>query len=104
MKNIAVIGLGKVGSLVGALLNGSFNVEGVDQRTNADDHTFKVVNGNVNDSTFLDTFLASKDAVVSCLPYNLNLPVALAAYKAGIHYFDLTEDVATTGAIRKMAY
>jgi saccharopine dehydrogenase-like NADP-dependent oxidoreductase len=41
--------------------------------------------------------------VVSCLPYNLNLPVAKAAHKLGIHYFDLTEDVPTTAAIREMA-
>lgn len=103
MKNIAVIGLGKVGSLVGELLSSSFTVEGLDQRAKQDDHSFKVVGGNIQDTKFLQEFLASKDAVVSCLPYNLNLPVANLAYQAGIHYFDLTEDVATTAAIRKMA-
>jgi saccharopine dehydrogenase-like NADP-dependent oxidoreductase len=102
MKHIAVIGLGKVGSLVATLLNDTFIVTGVDQHTPAD-VPFKTVNGNVKDTQFLDTFLPTQDAVVSCLPYNMNLPVAEAAYRAGIHYFDLTEDVPTTSAIRKMA-
>jgi saccharopine dehydrogenase-like NADP-dependent oxidoreductase len=102
MNRIAVIGLGKVGSLVATLLNDLFTVTGVDQYTPAD-VAFNTVIGNVNDAQFLEQFLATQDAVVSCLPYNLNLPVAQAAYKNGIHYFDLTEDVPTTTAIRKMA-
>jgi len=102
MKHIAVIGLGKVGSLVATLLNDTFIVTGVDQYVPAD-FEFQTVSGNVRDTQFLDTLLSQQDAVVSCLPYNMNLPVAEAAYRAGIHYFDLTEDVPTTSAIRKMA-
>lgn len=103
MKNIAVIGLGKVGSLVGTLLHDIFTVTGVDVKAPAEPVPFDVINGNVADSGFVHKVLEGKDAVVSCLPYNMNLPVAQAAYEAGIHYFDLTEDVATTNAIRKMA-
>ena len=33
----------------------------------------------------------------------MNLPVAKAAHQLGIHYFDLTEDVPTTNAIREMS-
>jgi saccharopine dehydrogenase-like NADP-dependent oxidoreductase len=33
----------------------------------------------------------------------LNLSIAQMAYQRGIHYFDLTEDVPTTNAIREMA-
>jgi saccharopine dehydrogenase-like NADP-dependent oxidoreductase len=46
---------------------------------------------------------AKVDAVLSCLPYHLNIAVATAAHKAGIHYFDLTEDVPTTNAIIELA-
>jgi len=102
MQNIAVIGLGKVGSLVATLLNDIFIVTGVDQQAPAD-LPFKTVNGDINDAQWLQKLLATQDAVVSCLPYNLNLPVAEAAFKTGIHYFDLTEDVPTTSAIREMA-
>ena len=103
MKNIAVIGLGKVGSLVATLLNDSFTVTGIDQNEPQQGLSCKAIKASINDTATLDSILSKQDAVVSCLPYNLNLPVARAAYKAGIHYFDLTEDVATTDAIRKMA-
>jgi saccharopine dehydrogenase-like NADP-dependent oxidoreductase len=103
MKNIAVIGLGKVGSLVATLLNDLYKVTGIDQRKPFDEVPFEVVTGTVSDTTFIEQVLIGKDAVVSCLPYNLNLPVANAAFKLGIHYFDLTEDVSTTSAIRIMA-
>jgi saccharopine dehydrogenase (NAD+, L-lysine-forming) len=43
------------------------------------------------------------DAVVTCLPYDLNLEVARETHSAGKHYFDLTEDVPTTEAIRKLS-
>lgn len=103
MKNIAVIGLGKVGSLVATLLNDQFTVTGVDTHQPVTPMPFNVVNGDVKNVQFLEQFLRTQDAVVSCLPYNLNLPVATVAYKTGIHYFDLTEDVPTTAAIRSMA-
>ena len=103
MKHIAVIGLGKVGSLVGTLLSDLFSVTGIDQRKPNADLPFAVLTGSVTDEDFIISALANQDAVVSCLPYNLNLPVAKAAHQLGIHYFDLTEDVPTTAAIREMA-
>ena len=103
MQHIAVVGLGKVGALVGTLLNDLFSVTGIDQRVPQEPLPFKVLTGTVNEDAFLLDALKDQDAVVSCLPYNLNLPVAKAAYALGIHYFDLTEDVPTTTAIREMA-
>lgn len=103
MKNIAVVGLGKVGSLVATLLSDQFNVTGIDQRGPAEPISIAVKTGNVADEAFLKEVLAAQDAVVSCLPYSLNLKVAEVAFACGIHYFDLTEDVPTTAAIRKMA-
>ena len=103
MKKIAVVGLGKVGSLVATLLSENFEVTGLDKREPKGDFDFGIELGEVTDPAFLDEQLTQVDAVVSCLPYNLNLDVAKAAYKAGIHYFDLTEDVPTTQAIREMA-
>jgi saccharopine dehydrogenase-like NADP-dependent oxidoreductase len=43
------------------------------------------------------------DAVVSALPFFLNPGVAEAARQAGAHYLDLTEDVETTQAVRRLA-
>jgi len=103
MRKIAIVGLGKVGSLVGCLLSRQFTVMGIDQQPSTMSLPFNVVTGDIRDADFIDRNLAGQDAVVSCLPYHLNLPVAEAAYRAGIHYFDLTEDVLTTTAIRRMA-
>jgi len=97
------MGLGKVGSLVGTLLSDLFTVTGFDQGQPFEKLPFKTLTGNTTDSKQLETFLKDKEAVVSCLPYHLNLSVAKAAHRLGIHYFDLTEDVATTDAIRLLA-
>jgi saccharopine dehydrogenase-like NADP-dependent oxidoreductase len=43
------------------------------------------------------------DAVISGLPYHCNVAVAEAARKASLHYFDLTEDVEVTRAVRAIA-
>lgn len=43
------------------------------------------------------------EAVVSCLPYFLNITVAELAQSLNIHYFDLTEDVRTTEIIAQLA-
>ena len=43
------------------------------------------------------------DAVLSCMPYQLNVGVATAAHRAGVHYFDLTEDVTTTQVIAELS-
>ncbi len=103
MRNVTVVGLGKVGSLVGTLLNEIFHVQGVDRIKPSTDLPFNVLTGDVADQQFMYRSLEGKDAVVSCLPYNLNLGVAEVAHALGIHYFDLTEDVSTTAAIRAMS-
>ncbi|MCU0325889.1 MAG: saccharopine dehydrogenase NADP-binding domain-containing protein [Spirosomaceae bacterium] len=103
MKKVLVIGMGKVGSLVATLLHKRFEVTGMDKRTPSGSLPFDVILGDVNDVVFLQSTLKNFDAVVSAMPYNLNLPIAKTAYQLGIHYFDLTEDVPTTNAIREMA-
>jgi saccharopine dehydrogenase-like NADP-dependent oxidoreductase len=102
MKRIAVIGLGKVGSLVATLLHELYTVTGVDC-VDYPHHQFKTYNGNCTEQEFLNGILQQQDAVVSCLPYDKNLVIAQMAHRLGLHYFDLTEDVATTNAIRQMA-
>lgn len=103
MRNVSVVGLGKVGSLVATLLSEIFQVKGVDKFPPSEEMPFGVSSGDVADHDFLIAQLSGQDAVVSCLPYYLNLQVAHVAYELGIHYFDLTEDVETTAAIREMA-
>jgi saccharopine dehydrogenase-like NADP-dependent oxidoreductase len=103
MKKILVIGMGKVGTLVGILLAKRFTVTGLDKQKSYRKLPFEVINGDVEDIDFLEKTLSNFDTVVSAMPYNLNLPIAIIAHRLGINYFDLTEDVPTTIAIREMA-
>lgn len=103
IESVLVIGLGKVGKLVGILLHESgFQVTGLDPGTHHD-LPFPVHQGDVTRKKMLEKQVQAHDAVVSCLPYHLNTGVAETTHAAGRHYFDLTEDVATTAAIRRMA-
>lgn len=51
-----------------------------------------------------NTILEGYDSVISALPYYLNKSVAKSALKVGLNYFDFTEDVQTTNAIKKIAF
>ena len=104
MKKISVLGLGKVGALAAQLLHeAKFDVTGFDMREVNEDCAFptKVVDlGSVVD---MRAEFEKSDAVLSCLPFHLNIEVSKLAHETGIHYFDLTEDVATTRSIIKLA-
>lgn len=101
--NVLVIGMGKVGALAGVLLHKIFNVTGLDKNTPYVSLPFPTIQGDVSDQVFLKKALRGFDAVVSCMPWHLNLPIAQIAHAEKIHYFDLTEDVSTTAAIRELA-
>ncbi|MEM8853691.1 MAG: saccharopine dehydrogenase C-terminal domain-containing protein [Pseudomonadota bacterium] len=103
MKTIAVLGLGKVGTLAADLLSSQgFEVTGYDAVPRADGpYTVKAMDLAATDA--IEQALSSVDAVLSCLPFHLNIAVADAAHSAGIHYFDLTEDVGTTKHILGLA-
>ncbi len=104
-SKVLVIGMGKVGSLVGILLNKKFSVTGLDKNPPHYDLAlpFEVIQGDCSDVAFLEKTIPTFEAVVSCMPYFLNLPIAQICHKKAIHYFDLTEDVPTTQAISQMA-
>lgn len=103
IANILVLGLGKVGTLVATLLHeNGYKTTGVDSIKHPN-LPFDSEKADISDKATLIKFLKKHDAVVSCLPYHLNLQVAQCAFETDTHYFDLTEDVATTNAIRKMA-
>lgn len=104
MKSIAVLGLGKIGALAARLLHElGFQVTGVDNNPLSETHPFKLLKASVSDEATLQTLCKDHDAILSCLPYQLNKAIAQAAHDAGIHYFDLTEDVPTTKAIIELS-
>jgi saccharopine dehydrogenase-like NADP-dependent oxidoreductase len=103
INEVRVVGLGKVGELVATLLADSgFSVTAFDARGRSDlPFVSKVL--DVRDGEALRAALTGADAVISCLPYTLNLGVAEAAHDTGVHYFDLTEDVPTTNRVMELA-
>ncbi|MDT9338124.1 hypothetical protein VV11_001085 [Trichodesmium erythraeum 21-75] len=58
---------------------------------------------DITDETTLTKKLEGQDCVVSACSYEVNPIIARAAAKAGVSYFDLTEDVATTNVVRSIA-
>lgn len=103
IKNVAVMGLGKVGSLAAELLSETgFTVTGYDLNPLAD-APYKTEKLDLADKKAVADALKKNDAVLSCLPYSLNIELATMAAEQKTHYFDLTEDVPTTQHIRKLA-
>jgi saccharopine dehydrogenase-like NADP-dependent oxidoreductase len=115
MKRILVLGAGKIGALISGLLadSGDYEVQLADSVDGAanevvEAHALSNLSGftfDAADKKILTTHVKSHDllAVISVLPYYCNLKVAEVAREQNLHYFDLTEDVAVTKAVRKLA-
>lgn len=106
---IGIVGAGKVGATIATLLESCKFCTGVvlaDARANIDlkglkKSRFKQV--DVKNAAQLAGFVRGVDAIVSAAPYFLNKAIAAACARAGVSYFDLTEDVETTSFIRELA-
>ena len=118
MKDILVIGAGKIGSVVAELLvhaptaGGAYRVTVADRSAGLlaeiDKHPKKparltTLQLDVADEAALRDALRGRFAVLSAAPYYLTVRVAEAARAEGVHYLDLTEDVAATRRIRELA-
>ena len=100
LRKIAVLGLGKVGTLAAKLLHQEgFDVTGVDARTPQEPFGFNVRAVDLATDAGIGAAIDGFDAVLSALPYRLNARIAAASHARDMHYFDLTEDVPTTKAI-----
>lgn len=102
-SSVLVVGLGNVGELLARLLHRSgFAVTGADLVRRAG-VPFPVVELDVTDPDALRAALAGTDAVVSCLPFVCNQVLAEGAVAAGVHYFDLSEDVESAQRVARLA-
>ncbi|MBR0795346.1 saccharopine dehydrogenase NADP-binding domain-containing protein [Bradyrhizobium jicamae] len=107
-KNIAVLGAGQIGAVIAGMLAAQGH-----RVTLADASRARLASNagpaiptrvvDAADHDALRVFLAGQDIVVSACPYFLNNGIARVAVETGTHYFDLTEDVATTAYIREIA-
>ena len=115
MHRVLILGAGKIGALISGLLaeSGSYQVQLGDVDAAAAEavtkaHASTHLSSHALDATnaaALAAHLAAHpvDALISSLPYYCNVGVAEAALTAGIHYFDLTEDVEVTRSVRGIA-
>ncbi len=104
IRKIAVLGLGKVGKLAATLLHDAgFEVTGFDIRETKAALPCDIKVCDFSDRVALSKALEPFDALLSCLPFSLNLEIAKVACEQGMHYFDLTEDVPTTKGIIELS-
>ncbi len=109
MWNICIIGAGKIGTTIAALLGASpnYRVTLADQNAEAlrapAAEGLRTLQVAADDMAALTPALKGFDAVISAAPFFLTPTIAEAARNAGAHYFDLTEDVAGTARVRELA-
>ncbi len=115
MKDVLVLGAGKIGALISGLLaeSGDYRVQLADSvegaaakvmRAHGLDH-LEAFDLDASDKRALTEHVRKHkpEAVISGLPYFCNRTVAEVAREEGLHYFDLTEDVSVTEEVRKLA-
>lgn len=105
--SVVVLGAGKIGGAIARLLHesGDYQVTVGDVSRQALDQlkAETPVETAVIDVTNHDAvvkLLTGKQVVISACSFDQNEGIAIAALAAGVSYFDLTEDVATTHAVR----
>jgi saccharopine dehydrogenase-like NADP-dependent oxidoreductase len=108
-RKVLILGAGKIGGAIVDLLHGSgaydiavadSNATFLKQAAGDRARTHEI---DVGDSASLARVAAGQDAVLSALPFFLNPGVAKVCAEVGAHYFDLTEDVETTRAVKAIA-
>jgi saccharopine dehydrogenase-like NADP-dependent oxidoreductase len=110
MHEIAIVGAGKIGSMIAELLVSSrdYAVTVIDRSQAQLDRletgvAVTKVAADITQGETLPRLLADKYAVLSAAPYHATRLIAEAAKVAGAHYLDLTEDVASTRAVKELA-
>ena len=109
MSKVLVLGAGQIGMTIAGMLAGAGGYE----VTLADSDAEALNRGlpeavepaavMVEDADALGDALARRDVVVSACPFYLSESIAKAAKDNGVHFFDLTEDVATSRRTRELA-
>ena len=106
-RAITILGAGHIGFAMALLLQqaGDYDILVVDRDPArlAEVAALGVSTQLATDDASLQTSIDGRFAVLNALPFHRAVPVATLCAAAGVHYFDLTEDVASTQAIRALA-
>lgn len=115
MHPVLITGAGKIGQLIACLLSESndykvflsdVDIEKLDNNTlGSQQKNIEIISLDVkNKQDFAGVIKRTGiQSVISSLPYFCNRYVAEAAKEHGLHYFDLTEDVAVTQFVQQVA-
>lgn len=106
-KRIAVLGAGQIGAIIASMLaeqghDVTLADASASQLKSAASSAYATEVVDASDVPSVKAFLETRDIVVSACPYFVNKGIATAAVETGTHYFDLTEDVATTAFIKEI--
>ena len=109
---VLIMGAGKIGVTVAALLNQSgdyysylSDIKAPHELPKIKSNPIEFVTSNIKEPQKIIQFIKENniEAIVSCLPFNLTIEVAKIAHACNIHYFDPTEDVATTSKVIELS-
>jgi saccharopine dehydrogenase-like NADP-dependent oxidoreductase len=109
MTRLLVLGAGKIGGAIVDMLGSTGDYElTVADRDPAflamvDPAKARQVKIDLADEAALAQAARGQEIIVSALPFFLNPVVARVAREVGAHYFDLTEDVETTRAVKSVS-
>jgi saccharopine dehydrogenase-like NADP-dependent oxidoreductase len=110
MKDVVVIGAGKIGGTVAGLLGstGDYQVTLADRSQEVlgrldRDKRIRIAAADVQDSSKLLDLLNGQFAVLNAAPFHLTTAIAEAARATRTHYLDLTEDLASMRRVRELA-
>lgn len=110
MHRVLLLGAGKIGRMITKMLidTGDYEVCVADYDQSALDRIAKnrnvpVLQVDASADAELTQAMQDKDIVISALSFRFNPLIAACALKTGLSYFDLTEDVETTRAVRKVS-
>jgi saccharopine dehydrogenase-like NADP-dependent oxidoreductase len=110
MHNVLLLGAGKIGTAIAKFLSqtGDYDVlvgdideaslRRIDRTANV-----RTVRVDSSDSSALESAMHDRQSVLSALNFSFNPKIAQAALNTGLSYFDLTEDVATTRAVKEIS-
>ena len=106
---VVLMGAGHIGQTIATLLSssGDYHLKVVDRSLDALQKLthlpLEIEQIDTTDADALCGVLAGYETVINALPYHLATGAAAQALRAGCHYFDLTEDVAATREIMRLA-
>jgi saccharopine dehydrogenase-like NADP-dependent oxidoreductase len=110
MRKVLLLGAGKIGRMIARFLTASKDYDVLVGDTDSyalarlrEQSRVETIELNAADRDELAAALRGRDVVISALSYAHNPTVAEAALAAGTSYFDLTEDIATTDQVIRIA-